>query len=121
MMLSRALILTLTGLTLGLTGAFALGRYLDTLLFEIKPADSVTLASVTLVLLGVALLAAMFPTARATKVIQSWCCDTNDLYRLDCDEQFKMARSSMVSDGDAKRGSCRSPGSGRQVSIEPRT
>jgi putative ABC transport system permease protein len=68
MILSRALILTLTGLMLGLTGALALGRYLDTLLFEIKPADSVTLASVTLVLLGVALLAAMFPTARATKV-----------------------------------------------------
>jgi putative ABC transport system permease protein len=68
MILSRALVLTLTGLALGLTGAFALGRYLETLLFEIKPADPVTLASVTSVLLGVALLAALFPAARATKV-----------------------------------------------------
>jgi putative ABC transport system permease protein len=68
MILSRALILTLTGLALGLAGAFALGRYLETLLFEIKPADPVALASVTLVLLGVALLAAMFPAVRATKL-----------------------------------------------------
>jgi len=50
MILSRALVLTLTGLVLGLTGAFALGRYLETLLFEIKPADAVTLTSVTSVL-----------------------------------------------------------------------
>ena len=68
MVLSRALLLTLTGLALGLAGAFALGRYLDTLLFEIKPADPVTLAGVTSVLLGVALLAALFPAARATRV-----------------------------------------------------
>jgi ABC-type antimicrobial peptide transport system permease subunit len=68
MILSRALVLTFTGLMLGLIGAFALGRYLDTLLFEIEPADPVTLASVTLVLLTVALLAAVFPTARATRV-----------------------------------------------------
>jgi putative ABC transport system permease protein len=68
MILWRALILTLTGLTLGLAGAFALGRYLKTLLFEIEPADPVTLTSVTLVLLGVALLGAMVPAARAMRV-----------------------------------------------------
>ena len=68
MILWRALILTLTGLTLGLAGAFALGRYLRTLLFEIEPADPVTLTSVTLVLLAVALLAAIIPAARAMKV-----------------------------------------------------
>ena len=68
MVLWRALILTLTGLTLGLAGAFALGRYLKTLLFEIEPADPVTLTSVTLVLLAVALFAAIIPAARAMKV-----------------------------------------------------
>jgi len=68
MILSRALVLTLAGLALGLTGSLVLDRYLKTLLFEIEPADAVTLGSVTLVLLGVALLAAMFPAARATKV-----------------------------------------------------
>lgn len=67
MILSRALILTFTGLTLGLAGAFALVRYLKTLLFEIEPADPVTLTSVTFVLLSAALLAAMVPV-RATKV-----------------------------------------------------
>ena len=68
LIVSRALILTLTGLTLGLAGAFALGRYLKTLLFEIEPADPLTLTSVTLVLFGVALLAAMVPAARAMRV-----------------------------------------------------
>ncbi len=68
MILSRALILTFTGLTLGLAGAFALGRYLKALLFEIEPADPVTLTSVTFVLLSAALLAALVPAARATKV-----------------------------------------------------
>jgi len=37
-------------------------------LFEIEPVDLVTLTSVTFVLLGAALLAAMVPAARATKV-----------------------------------------------------
>ena len=68
MIFARALALTLTGLTLGLAGAFALGRYLETLLFEIKPTDLATMASVTLVLLGVALLAATLPALRATRI-----------------------------------------------------
>jgi putative ABC transport system permease protein len=68
MILSRALALTLTGLALGLAGAVALGRYLETLLFEIQPADPVTLGSVTAVLLAVGLFAALFPASRATKV-----------------------------------------------------
>src|SRR5258706_1058334 len=55
MILSRALALMLTGLALGLAGAVALGRYLETLLFEIKPADPLTLGSVTAVLLAVGL------------------------------------------------------------------
>ena len=68
MILSRALLLTLAGLALGLIGTYVFGRYLETLLFETKPADPATLVSVTLVLAGVALLAAAFPAARATKV-----------------------------------------------------
>jgi putative ABC transport system permease protein len=68
MILSRALTLTLAGLALGLTGAVILGRYLKTLLFEIKPADPVTLAAVAALLLAVALAAALIPAARATRV-----------------------------------------------------
>jgi len=68
MILSRGLILTASGLALGLAGAVALGRYLETLLFEIKPADPLTLAAVTGILLIVAIAAAYIPARRATKV-----------------------------------------------------
>lgn len=66
--LSRALMLTVAGLTLGLAAALALSRYLETLLFEIKPADPLTLAAVSALLLVVATAAALVPTTRATKV-----------------------------------------------------
>jgi putative ABC transport system permease protein len=68
MILSHALIVTAIGLVLGLAGAFALARYLEALLFEVRTADPLTLCSVTAVLLGVALLAAWSPATRATKV-----------------------------------------------------
>jgi putative ABC transport system permease protein len=68
MVLSRAVGLTLIGIALGLSGALALGRYLETLLFEIKPADPPTLAFVSALLLAVGLLAAIVPTGRATCV-----------------------------------------------------
>jgi putative ABC transport system permease protein len=68
MILSRGLILTIAGLVLGLAGASALSRYLETLLFEIKPADPLTLAAVTGILLMVAIAAAYFPARRAAKV-----------------------------------------------------
>jgi putative ABC transport system permease protein len=68
MVLGRALALTSVGLVLGIGGALALGRYLKTLLFEVEPADPLTLAAVTVILLVIALLAALFPAGRATKV-----------------------------------------------------
>ncbi len=68
MILSRGLILTMVGLMLGLAGALALGRYLETLLFEVKPADPVTVAAATGVLLAVAIAAAYIPARTATKV-----------------------------------------------------
>jgi putative ABC transport system permease protein len=68
MILSRGLILTVSGLALGVAGAAALGRYLETLLFEIKPADPLTLAAVTGILLVVAIAAAYIPARRAAKV-----------------------------------------------------
>jgi putative ABC transport system permease protein len=68
LILSRALLLTISGLALGLAGAFTLTRYLETLLFEVKPADPLTLTVVTSLLLGVAIIAALFPAARAARV-----------------------------------------------------
>ena len=68
MILSRGLILTIVGLALGLVGALAIGRFLETLLFEIKPADLLTVAAATAVLLVVAIAAAYIPARTATKV-----------------------------------------------------
>jgi putative ABC transport system permease protein len=68
MVLSHALVLTAIGLALGLVGAFALTRFLVTLLFEVKPTDMTTFALVSVVLGAVATTACLIPARRATKV-----------------------------------------------------
>src|SRR5262245_53846483 len=56
------------GIVIGLGGAFTLTRYLESLLYEVKPTDPLTFGEVALLLLGVALLACWIPARRATKV-----------------------------------------------------
>jgi putative ABC transport system permease protein len=56
------------GIGIGLGGAFALTRYLESLLYEVKPADPLTFGGVVLLILVVALLACWIPARRATKV-----------------------------------------------------
>jgi putative ABC transport system permease protein len=56
------------GVVLGIAGALALTRFLDTLLFEIRPNDPLTFAGVAVLLALVALLACYLPARRAMKV-----------------------------------------------------
>jgi putative ABC transport system permease protein len=59
---------TLGGLVIGLVAALALGRYMETLVFGVKPTDPFVLGAVSLVLLAVSLGAAYFPARQATAV-----------------------------------------------------
>ena len=56
------------GLVLGLLGAFALTRFLRTLLYDVPTTDPVVYLALLLLLGGVALLALIVPARRATRV-----------------------------------------------------
>ena len=60
--------LTALGVALGSAGALALTRLLESLLYGVKPSDSLTFGAVALLLIGVTLLACYIPARRATKV-----------------------------------------------------
>ena len=68
MVLRRALQLALAGIVIGLAAAWTVSAQLQSLLFEIKPLDTITLAAASLVLLGTALAAAWLPARRASQV-----------------------------------------------------
>jgi putative ABC transport system permease protein len=68
MVVSQALKMGLAGLGVGLAGAFAATRLLDTVLFGVGPSDPATFATVCSLLLGVVLVAAYVPARRATRV-----------------------------------------------------
>jgi putative ABC transport system permease protein len=58
----------LIGLAIGLAGAVALSRFLDSLLFGVGATDPATFAAVACMLLIVAALACLIPARRATRV-----------------------------------------------------
>jgi predicted permease len=68
LVLGEGLYLSLTGIFLGIAGAFVLTRLMSSLLFAVSATDPVTFAATSLVLAGVALGACFIPAHRATKV-----------------------------------------------------
>jgi predicted permease len=67
MILRSGLLLTVAGLSIGLGGAFALSRTLESLLFEVTPADPGTFVVVPLLLGTVAMVACYIPARKAAK------------------------------------------------------
>jgi putative ABC transport system permease protein len=68
LVLGRGAMLTGVGILLGAGGAAALGRLIESLLFETPARDPLTYLTVCAVLGGVALLASYIPAMRATRV-----------------------------------------------------
>jgi putative ABC transport system permease protein len=68
LVIGQGLKLALLGVVMGIAGAIALTRFLLSLLYDVKPTDPPTFIVVSLVLIGVALLACYIPASRAMKV-----------------------------------------------------
>jgi putative ABC transport system permease protein len=68
MVLREAGTVVLIGLVAGIVGAMAASRFLQTLLFDVRPGDPLTLVSVALLLAAVGLAASYLPARRATMV-----------------------------------------------------
>jgi len=64
----QGMLLTLVGVILGLTGAFALTRVMQSLLFGVTAKDPFTFAVVAALLSAVAFIACLVPALRATRV-----------------------------------------------------
>ena len=68
LVLRQAMLLTAAGLAIGLAGAFAASKLIESMLFEIKPNDPLTYLAVSALLALVALLASWIPARRAARV-----------------------------------------------------
>jgi predicted permease len=68
LVMRRAMLLAVVGIGIGVAGAFAVTRYMRTLLFEVKPVDTSTFVAVAIVLASVVLVACLVPARRAAKI-----------------------------------------------------
>ncbi len=68
LVVARGLLLTLTGVGIGMVASFALTRVMSSLLFGVTATDPLTFIAIPLILTGVALAACFIPARRATNV-----------------------------------------------------
>ena len=68
LVLGAGLKMVCAGVLLGLAGSLALTRLMESFLYGVKPTDALTFAAVSLLLVGVAALAAWLPARRAAGV-----------------------------------------------------
>lgn len=71
LVLGQSMVYVLAGLGLGLLTAFAATRLMSSLLYEMSATDPVTFIAVTLLLIGISLVASYIPSSRATKIAPS--------------------------------------------------
>jgi putative ABC transport system permease protein len=68
LVIAQGLVLALSGVVLGIAGAFALTRVLEQFLFQVSATDPVAFGGIALVFIGVALAASLIPARRAARV-----------------------------------------------------
>jgi putative ABC transport system permease protein len=68
MVVRDAMFLVAIGLAAGVPLALGLGRYLQSLLFGLKPMDALSIAAVMLAMILMALAAVLFPARRAIRI-----------------------------------------------------
>jgi ABC-type antimicrobial peptide transport system permease subunit len=68
MVVFQGMRLAAAGVVLGVGGAFALSRFMQTLLFGVTVRDPLVFAGVPLLLAAVALVAVWMPAARASRI-----------------------------------------------------
>ena len=68
LVLTRARRIVLAGVVVGLAGAVGVTRVLQRFLFGVTPTDPIAFTIVTLLLIGVGLMAAWLPARRATRI-----------------------------------------------------
>ena len=68
LVLRRAMLLAVIGIGIGIAGAVAVTRYMATLLFGVRPIDTMTFIAVGIALAIVVFVACLVPARRAAKI-----------------------------------------------------
>jgi putative ABC transport system permease protein len=68
MVLRQGMVLALVGIGAGLGAAVVLSRFVSSLVYDISPSDPITYLAIAAILLAVALVAALVPARRATRL-----------------------------------------------------